>query len=280
MAGAFLIALRDGLEAALIVGIICAYLVKLGRRDALPKVILGAGLAALLSLVIGVVIVNTIGRLDHRLQATLEGIAAVAAVVIMTRMLFWMRAQGRAIKGDLESQVSAALALGSTACAHRPGVHRRHPRGPGDDPVLPGHHRRPSRVTPRAPSSVGSWDSSSRWRLGWAIFAAGVRINLRSLLHGHRRPAHLRGRGARGLRGHASSRKRAILPQVAALFDVSQILPQSSAHRIGADGHVRIPGGSDQHPGRRRTCCTWCRCCSCTSRTGDLRSADGAVASA
>ncbi len=115
MAGAFLIALRDGLEAALIVGIICAYLVKLGRRDALPRVIAGTALAALLSLTIGVVLVATIGRLDHRLQATLEGVAATVAVVIMTRMLFWMRRQGRAIKGELETQVSVALATGSTA---------------------------------------------------------------------------------------------------------------------------------------------------------------------
>ena len=94
MTVAFLIALRDGLEAALIVGIICAYLVKLGRRDALPKVHPRGGARGGLSLVIGVVIVETIGRLDHRLQATLEGLAAVAAVVIMTWMLFWMRRQG------------------------------------------------------------------------------------------------------------------------------------------------------------------------------------------
>src|SRR5262245_34849229 len=109
MAGAFLIALRDGLEAVLIVGIVAAYLVKLGRRDTLPRVLAGALLAAGLSLVLGVVIVNTLGRLDHRLQATLEGVAAAAAVVIMTRMLFWMKRQGRSIKGELESQVSDAL---------------------------------------------------------------------------------------------------------------------------------------------------------------------------
>ncbi len=177
MAGAFLIALRDGLEAALIVGIICAYLVKLGRRDALPKVILGAGLASLLSLVIGVVVVNTVGRVDHRLQATLEGIAAVAAVVIMTRMLFWMRRQGRAIKGQLESQVSSALAQNNTRAliglafiaVIREGIEMTlfflailaSESGDATGAIL-----------------GGLLGLTVAMALGWAIFAAGIRINL------------------------------------------------------------------------------------------------------
>ncbi len=227
MAGAFLIALRDGLEAALIVGIICAYLVKLGRRDALPKVILGAALAALLSLVIGVVIVNTLGRLDHRLQATLEGIAAVAAVVIMTRMLFWMRAQGRAIKGELESQVSAALALGSTRALI--GL------------VFIAVIREGLEMTLFFLAIIGSesGDATSAviggllglvvaMGLGWAIFAAGVRINLRRFFTV---TGVLLIFVAAGLVVYAVTEftEAGYLPQVAALFDASQVLPQSSA---------------------------------------------------
>ncbi len=113
MAAAFLIGLREGLEAALIVGIICAYLVKVGRKDVLRWVVAGVALAAGLSLAIGVVIVTTIGRLPFKTQATLEGIAAVVAVAMVTWMLFWMRRQGRSIKGELESGVAAALASGS-----------------------------------------------------------------------------------------------------------------------------------------------------------------------
>ena len=114
MTAAFFLMLREGLEAALIVGIICAYLVKLGRRDALPRIFLGVGAALALSVIAGVVIVLTIGRLPLVVQETIEGVAALFAVGVLTWMLFWMRRQGRALKGELERGVDDALAIGST----------------------------------------------------------------------------------------------------------------------------------------------------------------------
>ena len=113
MIPAFLITLREGLEAALIVGIVAAYLVRVGRSDALPKVWLGVLAAVILSVVAGVVVVATIGRLPFVVQETVEGIAALLAVAVLTWMLFWMRRQGRAMKGDLEAGVDLALASGS-----------------------------------------------------------------------------------------------------------------------------------------------------------------------
>ncbi len=113
MIPAFLITLREGLEAALIVGIVAAYLVRVGRSDALPKVWLGVLSAVILSVVAGVVVVATIGRLPFVVQETVEGIAALLAVAVLTWMLFWMRRQGRAMKGDLEKGVDLALASGS-----------------------------------------------------------------------------------------------------------------------------------------------------------------------
>ena len=113
MTAAFFLMLREGLEAALIVGIVCAYLVKLGRRDALPRIFLGVGAAIGLSIAAGLVIVLTIGRLPLVVQETLEGAAAVFAVAVLTWMLFWMRRQGRALKGELERGVDDALAVGS-----------------------------------------------------------------------------------------------------------------------------------------------------------------------
>lgn len=113
MIPAFMIGLREGLEAALIVGIVAAYLVKIGRRDTLPQVTLGVVAALGLSLVAGIVIILTIGRLPIAVQEGIEALAALVAVAVLTWMLFWMRRQGRAMKGSLEQGVQSALGQGS-----------------------------------------------------------------------------------------------------------------------------------------------------------------------
>jgi len=111
---AFFLMLREGLEAALIVGIISAYLVKVGRSDALPKIAVGVIAAVGLSIAAGAAVALTVGKLPVVVQETFEGLAAVAAVAVLTWMLFWMRRQGRAMKGELEADVQAALLAGST----------------------------------------------------------------------------------------------------------------------------------------------------------------------
>jgi high-affinity iron transporter len=114
VAAAFLITLREGLEAALIVGIIAAYLVKIGRRDTLSTVLVGVVAAIGLSVLVGGVVVVTIGRLPLVVQESIEGIAGITAAVVLTWMLFWMRRRGRALKGQLEHDVDLALGQGST----------------------------------------------------------------------------------------------------------------------------------------------------------------------
>lgn len=111
----FLILLREGLEAALVVGIVVGYLIKVGRRDALRWVWIGIVAALATSLGLGILVFITIGDLPSAVQEPIEGIAAVFAVGVLTWMLFWMRRQGRAIKGELEGQLDAALRTGSTA---------------------------------------------------------------------------------------------------------------------------------------------------------------------
>jgi high-affinity iron transporter len=115
VAPAFFLLLREGLEAALIVGIIGAYLVKIGRRDALRGVMFGVGAAVLLSVVCGLLITVTVGQLPVVVQESLEGAAGLFAVGVLTWMLFWMRRQGRAMKGELEHGVDIALAQGTVA---------------------------------------------------------------------------------------------------------------------------------------------------------------------
>jgi high-affinity iron transporter len=174
---AFFIMLREGLEAALIVGIIGAYLVKLGRADALRGVWVGVGAAVTLSIVVGVIVLNTVGRLPLVVQESIEGIAAVIAVVVLTWMLFWMRRQGRAMKGELEHGVDLALAGGSVMALA--GLAFVSVAREGLETVLflfaIGTSSGPAIQTLLAAFAglavaVG---------IGWAIFRAGVRIDLR-----------------------------------------------------------------------------------------------------
>lgn len=105
----FLIMLREGLEAALIVSLIAGYLKKTGRGRWLKAVWAGVISAALLCLAVGIAINETTGEFPQKQQELFEGIVAVLAVVILTWMVFWMRKMSRSIKAQLESAVDQAL---------------------------------------------------------------------------------------------------------------------------------------------------------------------------
>ena len=105
-----LIALREGLEAALVVSIIVAYLVKSDRRDALPKLWLGVGLAALVPLVAGAIMTWGPKTLTFQAQEILGGLLSFVAVGLVTWMIFWMGKNARELKGELEGSLSKTLA--------------------------------------------------------------------------------------------------------------------------------------------------------------------------
>src|SRR5215208_6373757 len=169
--------LREGLEAALIVGIVSAYLVKIGRRDALPKVAAGLLAAVGVSILAGVIVVATVGRLPLVVQETLEGLAALAAVAVLTWMLFWMRRQGRAIKGELETGVQSAIQSGSTIALV--GLAFVAVIREGLETVL-----FLLAIGSSAGASIGTVAAglvglATAVGIGYLIFAAGVRIDLR-----------------------------------------------------------------------------------------------------
>ena len=117
MGAAFLITLREGIEAALVVSIILAYLNTIGRRDRHGVVWAGAGAAVGVSLVAGIVLNLTVGAISETSERTaeiIEGIGSLLAVAVLTWMIFWMRRQARYIKGELQERVDMALASGST----------------------------------------------------------------------------------------------------------------------------------------------------------------------
>ena len=109
----FVIGLREGLEAALIVGIVAAFLAQQGRRDALRQVWVGVGAAVAICLAIGVALQVISQDLPQRQQEGLETVIGLIAVAMVTYMVVWMRRHSRDLKGDLEHATSDALAAGS-----------------------------------------------------------------------------------------------------------------------------------------------------------------------
>jgi high-affinity iron transporter len=110
----FVITLREGVEASLIVGIIAAFLVKEGRRDALRQMWLGIAIAVALC-VGAAVLLEVIGsELPQKQQEGLETIVGLIAVSAVTYMIIWMRRNARGIKAALEGDAASALAAGST----------------------------------------------------------------------------------------------------------------------------------------------------------------------
>jgi high-affinity iron transporter len=110
---AFVITLREGVEAALIVGIVAAFLVRQGRRDALRPMWVGVGLA--LGMCTAVALGLRIGgeELPEREQEALETIVGLIAVGFVSYMIVWMRRHARGLKAVLEGEAATALATGS-----------------------------------------------------------------------------------------------------------------------------------------------------------------------
>ena len=113
LSSGLLTGLREGVEAALIIAIICAYLAKTGNNRHFPTVLAGAGLAIGLSVVLGIVLYVSVGGLQEPYEQIFEAITLFAAAAVVTWMLFWMRRQARSVKGELQAAVDRALDEGS-----------------------------------------------------------------------------------------------------------------------------------------------------------------------
>jgi len=115
MGASFLITLREGLEVSLVLAILISYLVKTGRADETGAVWKGTGLAALLCVVVGIIINAAVGGLHGTAEQLVEGFIAVAAAIVLTWMIFWMRTNARTLGSELRQKVDAATTVSALA---------------------------------------------------------------------------------------------------------------------------------------------------------------------
>jgi high-affinity iron transporter len=111
--GGLVTGLREGVEAALIVSIIMAYLARTGHAAQFPRIWVGTAAAVVVSAAAGALLFVTVGELPEPYEQVFEGLTLLLAASVVTWMLFWMRRQSAAIKGDLHARLDRVLTGGA-----------------------------------------------------------------------------------------------------------------------------------------------------------------------
>jgi high-affinity iron transporter len=117
MLSTFVIALREGLEAALIVGILVAYLVRSQRRHLLKALWTGVAIAIAASLGFGAILSFTSAELTSRGEELFAGLTSFIAVGLVTWMVFWMKRTARTLRDELHGKVDSAIMGGPISLA-------------------------------------------------------------------------------------------------------------------------------------------------------------------
>ncbi len=117
MVSTFIIALREGLEASLIVGILVAYIIKSDRRALLAPLWSGVIAAVALSLGLGLILSRTSGGMSEHSTALFAGTTSLLAVALVTWMVFWMKRSARFLRSELHGKVDSASLTGPVALA-------------------------------------------------------------------------------------------------------------------------------------------------------------------
>lgn len=175
MLGNFLIGLREGLEASLIVSILVAYLVKTERRDQLRYIWVGVTSAVALSIAAGAMLEFTSRDMTFEQKELLGGVLSIVAVGFVTWMVFWMRGAARGLKSELHGRIDSALDIGPLAlvtvaflAVGREGLETSLILWAASDTTASG-------TTPLVGALLGILTAVA---LGYLIYRGAVRINL------------------------------------------------------------------------------------------------------
>ena len=172
----FVIGLREGVEAALIVGIIAAFLRQEGRGDALRYVWAGVGVAIVLCAAVGVTLQIVNEDLPQRQQEGLETIVGLAAVGMVTFMIVWMRRNARGLRKELERSAAGALARGSIYALVAMAFFAVLREGLETAVFLFAAFQ--SAANPGAAGAGAVIGLALAVAIGWGIYKGGVRLNL------------------------------------------------------------------------------------------------------
>ena len=172
---AFLLALREGVEIALIIGIVIGSLRKTGRDQLVPTIWVGAGSATLISGIAAIFLLALGASFEGRVEEIFEGVMMLLAAGVLTWMIFWMQGQSRTLKSELEAGVRRASndgrwALFSLAfvAVMREGIE------------LALFVSAAAMASSPAPTLLGAGIGlATAAILGWGLFAASVRLNMR-----------------------------------------------------------------------------------------------------
>jgi high-affinity iron transporter len=226
MFASFLITLREGLEAALIVGIVLSVLRKLGRADRDKPVWIGVLAAVAVSVIAGVIL-NALGiAFEGRGEQIFEGVAMLLAAGVLTWMIFWMQRQGRQIQLELEADVRQAVARGSAWALFSLAFVAVVREGIETSLFLTAAA---FSATPLQTLMGGALGLIVAIALGWLLFAAGKQLNLRAFF---RMTGFLLLLFAAGLVAHGvhELQEAALLPTlVEHVWDINPILDENSA---------------------------------------------------
>jgi high-affinity iron transporter len=112
MLASFLITFREALEAALIIGIIAAYVAKIERKDLNRYINIGVIGALVASLALPMVFKTVYGELEGTAEQLFEGVAALTAAIVLTYMILWMANNSRQIKGEVQEKIDLSISKG------------------------------------------------------------------------------------------------------------------------------------------------------------------------